>query len=281
MKFAHPLWPKPLLENKFKRKVSVSVSILNTLLDYAYSTALIHKFGHTITLYATKEGAKMLDFIPYDRVVIINIPETDSIHFAAQSKFHALKKMELDEILIDGDVFIETENIYNEIDQKNDCDMLYGFDESNKDIQENIAKVNLEYFDKLLSKFHDTLYPIPTPGTIAYPNSCLMKFNNQDLKDKHINQYFYHKELLKDVDWDYTWPDIILEQYFLMFAAQGYTIEPLFEDYLHLNNDHKGFVHLGSSKTTFQNQVRQKLYFLDRDLFMKTMKRYNELTNKL
>lgn len=276
MNFAHSFWSKPLFQNKFERYFSFEQALLNTLLDYTYSASLVHKFNHTITLYADRVGIDLLSVIPYDKVVEISIPENEPVHFAAQPKFYAMNQTDLGDILIDGDIFIETQDMYDEIESRH-CDLLYSFTENNEIIKHPVLdKDPTIYYNKLLPKFHDTLYPVPTYDELTYPNTSLLQINNQDLKDKYLEQYFYHKNLLKDVDWEFTWPDLIIEQYFLWEVAKDFKIEPLIQDFQNLTEKEKGFMHLGSKKTVFQNQVRQKLYFLDKDLFKAVMKQYEK-----
>lgn len=273
MKFAHSFWSKPLFDKKFG---SFNECLLNILLDYAYSAACVHKNEYKIVLYADKRGQELLNFIPYDEIHEIDIPDTEQKHFAAQVKFAALKQMEPQDVLIDGDIFIETKPMYDLI-KANNPDFLYSFEESNETIfmKSNYENI-LNYYQKLLPKFEQVkglLFPIPTLKELRYPNTSLIKITNEKLKKKYIDQYFYHKDLLKDIDFENTWPDLIIEQYFLWNYEKDYTIKPLMNEYI--NNT--GYVHLGNGKTQMQSKIRQKLYFLDKELMTKTMKRYREL----
>lgn len=204
MNFCCSFWSKPLFQKKFERYFTFEQSLLNTLLDYAYSAALVHKYGHTITLYADKAGIDLLSVIPYDDVIEISIPENEPMHFAAQPKFYAMKQMNIGDILIDGDIFIETQDMYDKIESRQ-CDLLYSFTEDNEIIKHpGLDKDPIIYYNKLLPKFHDTLYAVPTYDGLTYPNTSLLQINNQDLKDKYLEQYFYHKNILKGIDWEFT-----------------------------------------------------------------------------
>jgi hypothetical protein len=75
-----------MLKAKFN---SLEKILAITLVDYAYSVECVHKFGHTIELYADKIGADLLSCIPYDKVHIVETP-TKNYHFAASIKFTAL-----------------------------------------------------------------------------------------------------------------------------------------------------------------------------------------------
>jgi len=278
--FAHSFWSKPLFEKKFERYFSFENAVKNTLLDYAYSASLVHKFGHNITLYADKNGIELLSFIPYNNIVEIDIEDNEPMHFAAQPKFYAMKKMNLGDVLIDGDIFIETNNIYEEIEASK-TDVLYSFIESNDLIlDDTLSKDPIIYYEKLLPKFHDTLYKVPEITELTYPNTSLLKISNAKVKDDYIKQYFHHKDILNDVDWEYTWPDLIIEQYFLWEVAKCHSMTPLIKDYVNVDEEHKGFMHLGSGKTKFQNQVRQKLYFLDKNIMIAANKKAIEIINE-
>ena len=273
MNFCHSFWSKPLFDKKFG---DFNNCLYNILLDYAYSVACIHKHGHTITLYADSKGIDLLSFIPYDNVVKIDIESDESKHFAAQIKFKALKNMSSQDVLIDGDIFIETSDIFDLI-KVNEPDLMYSFDESNETIFMKSNYDNIRsYYDKLLSKFNsvDNLhFEVPTIDQLRYPNTSLLKIPNQELKDDYIKQYFYHKNLLKDIDFENTWPDLLIEQYFIWNYEKDWTIKPLMNKYVNST----GYIHLGNAKDIMQSKIRQKLYFLDKDLMKSTIKKYKEM----
>lgn len=278
MNFAHSFWSKPLFENKFSFQYKFEEALLNTLLDYAYSVQLLHKYGYKITLYADKIGIDLFSVIPYDNVVEIDIPNNESIHFAAQPKFYALKQMNLGDILIDGDVFMETENIFDLIKSK-ECDCLYSFNETKDYIEKG-----KEIYVKVINKLKDTnglLYSLPSIDNVSSINTSLIRLNNQELKNKFIDQYFYHKELLKNIDWGDAWPDYIIEQYFLLQISNKFSIKPLVQNVENYMDEEIGFIHLGWTKTIFQNRIRQSLYFLDKDLFKTVMKQYEKYRYKI
>ena len=273
MNFCHSFWSKPLFDKKFG---DFNNCLYNILLDYAYSVACIHKRGHTITLYADSKGIDLLSFIPYDNIVKIDIESDESKHFAAQIKFKALERMSSQDVLIDGDIFIETSDIFDLI-KVNEPDLMYSFDESNETVFMKSNYDNIRsYYDKLLSKFNsvDNLhFEVPTIDQLRYPNTSLLKIPNQELKSDYIKQYFYHKNLLKDIDFENTWPDLLIEQYFIWNYEKDWTIKPLMNKYV----NSPGYIHLGNAKDIMQSKIRQKLYFLDKDLMKSTIKKYREM----
>lgn len=259
MKFAHAFWSKPLFENKFN---NFSISLANTLYDYAYSVECIHKAGYKITLYADKCGIELLNLIPYDSFVEIPIDDNFNKHFAASIKFYALQKMDIDDVLIDGDVMLELPNVFNVL-KLNRADMLYSFFENNKTLK--INPTNEEYFGKLLNLLRNAGldYEMPTYDTVEYPNTSLIKFNNEDFKNEYIEQYFRNIDKIKDVDFGFTWPDIIIEQYFLQCLANkhNYLIKGLIDNYPEGTKYTKklGFTHFGNQKTQVLPKVKNKL----------------------
>ena len=56
--------------------------------------------------------------------------------------------MDIDDVLIDGDVMLELPNVFNVL-KLNRADMLYSFFENNKTLKNN--PTNEEYFGKLLN----------------------------------------------------------------------------------------------------------------------------------
>lgn len=276
MKFAHAFWSKPLFENKFNK---FSISLANTLYDYAYSVECIHKAGYKITLYSDKVGLELLNIIPYDNFIEIPIPENYNKHFAASIKFFALQKMDINDILIDGDAMLELYRVFNVL-KLNNADIIVSFFENNKVCKENVG---IEYYETLYNNLIDNNldYEIPTYDTVGYPNTSLIKFNNEKFKQEYIEQYFRNIEKIKNIDFDFTWPDIIIEQYFLQCLANknNYLIKYLIENYPEGTKYTKklGFTHFGNQKTQVLPKLKSKLNKLNPELKKKLDLYYKEI----
>ena len=91
----------------------------------------------------------------------------------------------------------------------------------------------------------------------------MIKFNNEDFKNEYIEQYFRNIDKIKDVDFGFTWPDLIIEQYFLQCLANkhNYSIKCLIDNYPEGTKYTKklGFTHLGYQKTQVLPKVKNKL----------------------
>lgn len=282
--FAHAFWYKPLLNKKFNDDFELSLK--TTMLNYAFSTSLIHKFGYKITLYADKDGADLLSFIDYDNVIVLDVPENNSIHFAAMIKFMALKKMTLNDVLIDGDIFLRKQEIYDIIEYKKD-DVVYSVFEENSGILRKQEYV--EYYTKLMNILENQNFDKPYHNfkleDICFPNTSVLKFNNQTAKDEYIKQYEKHFNYLNNIDFGNVWPDIIIEQYFLKLCCDynNYTHSPLLEDFV--NNEDKakkiGFSHLGPLKYEYNVMCRMELYFTNEITFKNLLSKYREITGKI
>jgi len=279
MRFAHSFWSEPLFKNKFNDYEKLLPVVLT---DYAYSVACIKHHGHSIRLFADEEGAKLLSFIPYDEVIIIKNTKNWNVHFAAQIKFEALKRMDLDEALIDGDLFIRKPEAYKRIQSLN-ADFIYSFFEPvtfTVNSEANITRY--QYMRNRMRQFRAKfVYPYELDKDIMadynWTNTSFMKFNNQALKDEYIRQYEYYKDLLSGVNFEIGWPDIIIEQrHMTKLLATGYTSLPVVDNFPDdIANEFAieiGFTHLGSGKIHVQNIVSDWLKELDFDLFDKTQK---------
>lgn len=264
MKYIHTFWSKPLIEKKF---ADYNSSLTIILTDYAYSAECVHRLGEIIELYTDAYGAELLSFIPYDKVHIISGLDNENIHFAAQIKFHALKNCELGDILIDGDLFLRKPKANNIIKLyiNQGYDLVYSFFEPPEYTLNAQERVNLHTngIKKIKENNIDFEEPFYWPfryEDYAWINCSLMSFNNQDLKDKYIEQYFRHKELLKDIDWEKIWPDIIIEQRFLTLLCEKYNTRPILEDFYlspkaETNALLLGFTHLGGIKYVWNNNL--------------------------
>ena len=262
MRFVHAFWSKPLFEEKFNKYADVLPAIIY---DYAYSFACVKQFGHSIRLFADKKGAELLSFIPYDEVIILDTLDNQNINFAAQTKFEALQKMNIDEILIDGDLFIRKAEAFEMIDSIN-TDVLYSFFEpAVYTIGPNNERV--DYYEKIRSALIANKLYFKAPYTIetdysafTWPNTSLLKFGNQKMKDEYIRQYYYHKKILEKSDFGNSWPDIWIEQKHLdKLAKSGYKSRPLVYGFPSTTANNYGvfigFVHLGGAKIAQQRLV--------------------------
>ena len=280
MKFIHTFWSKPLFNNKFDK---FNNALTNILLNYACSAAFIHKYEEKIVLYADKQGARLLSCIPYDEVHIIDGLDEESIHFAAQIKFEALKRCDLGDVIIDGDLFLRKKEAIDYVKTITE-DVAYSFFEPYKYVLRN--EHVLEIMDNLVHSMSGVKYkkPYKLPTSIrefAYTNTSLMKFNNKDIRDKYIKQYYYHKDKLKECEFN-GWPDLIIEQRFLtiLIEESGCTHKPIIDNY-HIDpkaNDvaiELGFTHLGSNKSQYINWVIELLKGTDEQLYYIVLRQLN------
>lgn len=275
MNFVHTFWSKPFLSNRFNKYQELLPIILA---DYAYSYSCVKSHGHSIRLFTDKFGAEFLGFIPYDEVVILDNLDNENIDFAAQIKFDALKQMQLDEILIDGDLFIRAPQVFEMIDSIN-YDVLYSFYEPVEYTLMNFSKEKIEYYNKILTvvnnlrtEFIQTYSREFSINDCYWPNTSLLKFSNQELKDKYIEQYEYHKNLLSNCNFGHSWPDIWIEQKHLeLLVSSKYKGRPLIYCYPSKGADlyasTVGFTHLGAGKVKYQEPVLKNLFELDKKLY--------------
>jgi hypothetical protein len=288
MNFVHTFWSKPFLNNRFNKYQELLPVILT---DYAYSCACVKSHGHSIRLFTDKFGADFLGFIPYDEIVILDNLDNESIDFAAQIKFTALKQMRLDEILIDGDLFIKNKQAFEMIDSIS-YDVLYSFYEPIEYTLMNFSEEKIKYYNKILiavnnlkSEFIQTYSREFSVIDCYWPNTSLLKFSNQQLKEEYIEQYEHHKSLLINYDFDHSWPDIWIEQKHLdLLVNSKYKGRPLIYGYpkeeANLYSANVGFVHLGSGKVKYQDYILNCLYELDKKLYNSVLSQIEKYKQK-
>lgn len=269
MNFVHTLWTKPLL-NSNKSNKEVIDSIRTTLLDYTLSMRLVQAFGHTITLYTDMNGLEILEPLPYDNIVIVKISDDEDIRFAAQIKFKALQLCNLEDFIIDGDILLQKKGIYDrllELSKVNDC--LYSIIENLGPIE----KANPGYSILIDGINNSNLLPgyIYDDTDVIYPNTSILFIKDSNLRKEYINQYYYHKGILKNKQLGNLWPDFIVEQYFLQKTLDKkdiYTHRPIVYNYEQSNEQNElGFAHLGGSKKQANLLIAMGLFKLDQKLF--------------
>lgn len=287
MYFTFAFWCKPLKNKRFDH-----LTYENIMLYHAMSNAFLKHLGQKTCLMADKEGAELLNFIDYDKVVILEELDRDDLNFlfSAMPKFYALQHMSLEDVLIDYDLFIYKPKTLELLANK-DCDMIYSFYEGSD--MPNCSKQSTDGHNRCLEKlrkYQDKIeYNIPPNSlNVSYPNTSLMKFNNQEFKDIIISNYFKHYELLKNEDFsNCTWPDVYIEQYFLGLEAKknNYNIIPVVPEY-DTDKDKAnhsaleiGFCHLGAQKNNTKNMNLNFFYNYDLERFSAYLNAYNKLVN--
>ena len=288
MTFVHTFYSEPLFRNKFS---NFEVSLNNMLWDYAFSVVCVHKRGYKIKLFTDQRGKDLLSFLPYDEIIVIDNFDVTH-HFAASFKFYALKQCEVGDVLIDGDLFLEKKNVFDII-RLSKHDVLNSFIENNSYIFDMIKpvdgyKTQKEYFEDLfkkLSSVDNLRYSLPELNKLEYPNTSLLKINNKDLKDEYVEQYFYHVNLLKNINFGKTWPDFIIEQYFLgkIIENGNYTSKQIIVNFPQGSEweNKLGFVHLGGEKTKYLSEVKRRLLEKDKNIWLKTNMKIAETLTKI
>lgn len=278
MKFVHTFWSKPLKQNRFGDFENNLKVILS---NYALSAGLCKLFGYEIVLFTDSYGKELLDFIPYDNINIVDYLDDENICFSAMMKFEALKYIDLGDVIIDGDIFIYNRDIFDII-EKNNSDILVSFVEPLTITLFN--QNNLLSFSEMIYLFQDKefCYGLKPPvnfNDIYYTNTSLIKINNQELKELYVNQYIYNYNLLKDIHFKYSWPDIFVEQYFLRKLCENnnFNYDTVIKDYGLVTEEKKeGFIHLANNKRNKINFVEENLKNISLELYNNYIQRYND-----
>lgn len=262
MNFVHAFWSAPLLNCKFN---NFEEQLKITITDYLTSFATIKRNGYDVELYTDEIGAQFLSIINYDKVHIIENTITNNYNFAASFKFCALQQMPLDDILVDGDAFFTKGKVYGIIEGCK-SDFLCSLYEP----QEYVVKSTAEAFEKAQAIDFGDGFNVPDIKDICgFYNTSVMKFNNQELKDKYIEMYIKNVKLCENIDWGKTWPDIVLEQWHMTKLLKNYTVSTLTPGVNNDSNEYSikiGFTHLGSAKRSIQNNLWEDLKNLGDDV---------------
>lgn len=274
MKFIHTFWSKPLNEHK-----SYNLNLSSLLTVYAFSAECIRNLGETIELYADEYGAELLSFIPYDKVHIVKNIEDNNPYFFAQMKLFALKECDLGDVLIDGDLFLYNREVINKIEENKHIDVIYSYFEPYHQILKDqlygmYSKINSALVSNSNIKFKEPYKWPSEDNEFEWMNTSLLVFNNQELKDRYIEDQFYYQKVLNDIKWDKMLPDVVLEQRFLTLLAKDYTSIPILEGYgvnprINEIAIKMGFTHLCTSKLYVYNFFQDRLFELNNDLYTK------------
>ena len=246
--FAHSYWTGPI--DGERQGYDSSRRWISHLYCFALSATYIKKLGYDINLYADEKTLKMFKDFPYSKFIEVDLSNTANPEFWAQSKFYALKKMDLGEIHIDGDVFIKHPDFMKLIDLESDVN-FQSFEAGNMIMSES-CQLSRDFMKDI--DFGDVFKP---SEVMPICNTGVIQINNQELKDKYINNYFSSidkmdkagitKNMSRKIN-----PDIILEQLSLHQICNyyNYKLNPIFNTtagpYLKVNE--YMYVHLISDK---------------------------------
>jgi hypothetical protein len=286
MKFIHTFWSKPLLNNKFN-KIETLLPVLLT--QYAYSAECVHRLGEKIVLFADEKGAALLSHVPYDDVILVPELENESEHFAAQLKFYALRHSDLDDIIIDGDLFLLRKEVL-EIIKNSTADVLCSFIEPPQFTAKNWALT--DRYSRMIKQMDAVKYSAPyelprSVHELAWANTSLLRVSDPELREEYIRQYFHHKELLQNINFEF-WPDIIIEQRFLTLLVHAHkkTLMPIVSGFM-IDPDYNnyaikiGFAHLGEGKVLAHPKFSKDLEVANPELYARTIKQINKYLKKL
>ena len=281
MYFAHTYWMKPTLDDRYGYKSPRQIT--THLFCYALSVSYIKKLGHNISLYADSRAIELLHDLPYDKVVELNIPETANSKFWAQSKFYTLPLMQPGETLIDGDIFIKSQEIIDRISPDYDV---------NIQSLETGSMLTTDAYKRCRGFMADIDFgPIFKPKEmIPICNSGILQINSQKVKDRYIEEYFKAVDIMKSLGKlddmpNNINPDILLEQLLLnqLCIYNGYTLNSVFDTsegpYLKINKDK--YIHLISDKKYIMLPLVKKwLQELNPELYTKLLITEREILEK-
>ena len=234
-------------------------------LKMAYASAKsIKEQGYPLVMYTDKLGAEILSGFPYDEIVVLDIPEPVNPRMFAAIKYFALDKEPLGTIHVDYDIMLDKPCIK----PKEGWDLITQMKYTCKEFYLPQRKILDEYgFPEAMTKIKLSPYPYCV-GVIG--------FNNEELKQKFLDNYFDAVEMYSDKKINLT-IDLLFEQTFISSLVDefGYNADFVTEEkavyYGHpvsdkgiryFNDYNKGFKHFhAQSKWTMPvlNEITKRL----------------------
>lgn len=257
-KIIQSFWTKPSRENLFTHnRLKMELYVI------ALSSYYANRSGANITMYTDDFGYKLLEYLPYENIIVklndISVPKK----VFAYSKFVTMKDLPLGYIHIDNDVFIKSEKCVKEM-QFNDYDIIV----QSKDLTDysDCHRSTEKTYMHLLKKYEVDKY---IDDMIEF-NCGVIGINNEQLKHDYFNLYF---NLIKESRTlaNYTAPDILFEQYVLYFLVKkhNYKIKYVLNDLS--DADKIGYQHvLSSSKWNNIDKIKKLLKYYSPELYNKT-----------
>ena len=218
----HSFSTRPLFINTYG--VSPMKKLIGNIWYYALSVAYAKRSGASIDLYTDTLGSKLLSDIPYDNIYVTldDLPSDLNPRFWAAGKMYALGKAGVGAIHIDGDVFLKSSELIEDI-ENSDWDFIAQSYEAGDwyKSEHPLFKRDLSY-----CKSHD----LEVFSYGAY-NTGVIGFRNQDLFNKFITGYkemsLRFSKIGKDLldNSPRLTPDLILEQQYVYQIAKNSKIK--------------------------------------------------------
>ena len=242
MKFSHTFWMGPVLDERWA--LNKEKQLIGNLYYYTLSFAYLKNLKQEVYLYTDCLGYKLLDHIPYDYIskCLDQIPSDSCPCMWAQGKMFGLKEASLDEIFIDGDVFIKDTICLDKISEHSKYDAFFQGKEFSEHMYLNLDEKHLSYEQKMCKEYiywdhnirldlYKFPFNIPFMGKYAY-NGGIVVFNNAEYKNKFLEAYFCmydqiqkcditKREYIRDRNFC---PDLICEQRFLYELGKDYNV---------------------------------------------------------
>ena len=271
MKLIQSFWTKPAIDNIF----DIDNRLCKELYVIALSCWYAKNSGADLCMYTDDFGMQILDYLPYDDIIIkLNGINMNSLAFA-YPKFIVMRDEPLGTIHIDNDVFIKSELCLNSLKFDN-YDCIVQSKSNTKGLPLHIKTKN--HYRNLLTKFG-------LQHVIDYEyeyNTGVLGFNNQKLKDEFINRYFKLIEASENIIDDVA-PDILFEQLMIydLINTNNYTVKTLVNP-PKVNADDINYQHvLADIKWKHINYIKSLLNYYSPELYEKTNEKIEQIKNKL
>ena len=286
MRYVHSLWTKPMLRNS--RDVRMHKQVITSLWCHASSVAYLKRMGQPIILFADEYANELLSWLPYDEIIPLQVPDYAPICLWAAGKIFAYQKMQLQDVHIDGDVFIKTPKLHERI--------AYGVTHADlivQSIEDEDHTANNYYKNCSFIADHfkvEFLHGAISRHTAAY-NCGLVGFNNEELKRKYIENYLHchdqisnSPEAIEAIQMLKCTQDLLFEQKNLFDIAKGYNVFNLLGSGKEAYRTalQYGYQHiLGDYKWKCLPDIKKQLQNVNPDIFQQTIEHINIALDKL
>ena len=288
----HSLWTLPMISAW--RGMDGKKQMLINLYLYTISAWYVKKWGGNIDLYADSLGIWILEHAPYDnKLYSFESIDSQTLPCWATPKLLVMNFVNTPFTHIDGDVFIKSQRVFDEITDKNYDLIVEGCMDDTNDLNHFILW-HKNYFETNTSFSDDFNY-------LQTCNCGCVTINNEQLKKEYVDKYFeYRKELFDNqykinLAWEHNTfiPDLMIEQMNLYQISKKYKRKGLVNTLVNSNNSNIYDIfrpeftdeyrhYVGKEKCHmsieyFRNILRE----LDSDLYEKTRKKEDELNQYL
>ena len=203
-KLVYSFWTTPLKERwkEYRQGLDLEDMLRSSLNCLYLSVLYAKKWGFEVEIVTDLESAHLFKELPVDKISD-DLTVIDIGRVWTKGKILAISKQTKPFVHIDWDVLLRKKEVANIIKNCTSDVLIQSIDHIEFD--QDIRGYNINYYDLNYLKLQIDFEPYVSEEIVrTYDevcNSAIVGFNNMELKDKYVSNYYKCLQVLKDIHW--------------------------------------------------------------------------------